>query len=195
MKVDQNKNIDFTQLKITSNGPLSKEFIKLNCNNFQEAFAYIKKLPYKRNENKYLPLSVLTEQCGTCSTKHACLKMLAEENEWNHIKLLIGVFNMDLNFNHKVNQILSSNGLSHIPEAHCYLKIENQIMDCTFTNETGVKIDITHEKEIAASQSGDQKVTYHKSYLKKWLEQQPNLNLTLEEIWHIRELCIASLSS
>ncbi len=60
---------------------------------------------------------------------------------------------------------------------------------------TGVKIDITHEKEIAASQSGDQKVTYHKSYLKKWLEQQPNLNLTLEEIWHIRELCIASLSS
>ncbi|MBK8642503.1 MAG: hypothetical protein IPN15_09905 [Saprospiraceae bacterium] len=121
--------------------------------------------------------------------------MLAEENEWNHIKLLIGVFNMDLNFNNKVNQILSSNGLTHIPDAHCYLKIEDHIMDCTFVNDTGVKLDITHEKEIAASQSGDQKVTYHKSYLKKWLEQQPNLNFTLEEIWRIRELCIASLSS
>ena len=48
MKVDQNKNIDFTQLKITSNGPLSKEFVKLNCNNFQEAFAYMKNANSKR---------------------------------------------------------------------------------------------------------------------------------------------------
>ena len=95
MKVHQDKKIDIDQLKIGSNGLVSNQFIKLNCYNFGEACAYIKKLPYKRNENRNLLLSVFTEQCGTCSTKHACLKMLAEENEWNHIKLMVCIFDMD----------------------------------------------------------------------------------------------------
>ena len=185
---------DCTRLTIKSNGPASVQFLKLRCNNFQEAFDYIKGLPYKRNQQRHFPLAVLVEGCGTFSTKHAILKMLAEENSWNHIALFIGFFNMSINFNKKISTILSTHELPYIPEAHCYLKINDQILDCTFTDETNSNFEIIHEQKISLHEAGEQKTIFHKMYLEKWLKERPEINYSIDEIWRIRELCIASLA-
>ena len=38
------------------------------------------------------------------------------------------------------------------------------------------------------------KIAFHRSYLKKWLFENPQIHHSLEKIWDIRELCIAHLS-
>jgi hypothetical protein len=186
---------DCSRLVIKSNGPASVQFLKLKCNNFQEAFDYIKGLPYKRNQQRHFPLAVIVEGCGTCSTKHAILKMLAEENSWNQISLFIGFFNMSKYFNKKISNILSTHKLIYFPEAHCYLKINGQILDCTFTNETNSNFEIIHEQEISLLEAGEHKAIFHKMYLENWLKGSPEINYSLDEIWKIRELCIASLAN
>lgn len=120
--------------------------------------------------------------------------MLAEENSWNHIALFIGFFNMSINFNKKISTILSTHELPYIPEAHCYLKINDQILDCTFTDETNSNFEIIHEQKISLHEAGEQKTIFHKMYLEKWLKERPEINYSIDEIWRIRELCIASLA-
>ncbi len=186
---------DCSRLVIKSNGPASVQFLKLKCNNFQEAFDYIKGLPYRRNQQRHFPLAVIIEGCGTCSTKHAILKMLAEENSWNNIGLFIGFFNMGQNFNKSISDILSTHKLPYIPEAHCYLKINDKILDCTFSKDVNSNFEIIHEQEISIHEAGEHKATFHKMYLEKWLEGRPEINYSLDDIWKIRELCIESLAN
>ncbi len=50
---------DCSRLVIKSNGPASVQFLKLKCNNFQEAFDYINGLPDKRNQQRHFHLAVL----------------------------------------------------------------------------------------------------------------------------------------
>ena len=49
------------------------------------------------------------------------------------------------------------------------------------------------EIEIQPSQITDFKVEYHKNYLEKYLQQDPEIKYSLQEFWQIREECIAVL--
>jgi len=69
----------FTACLISDHGPLSREFIALGCTDWKAALCYVKKIPYARNSDGNNFHLVLGEQCGTCSTKHALLVALAEE--------------------------------------------------------------------------------------------------------------------
>ena len=48
---------------------------------FKELIDKIKNLPYGRNANRYDFTLVLSENKGTCSSKHAFLKDFADKNE------------------------------------------------------------------------------------------------------------------
>ncbi|HEY1040637.1 MAG TPA: hypothetical protein VGF30_14585, partial [Bacteroidia bacterium] len=119
--------------EITSTYDISSEFIKRDLYTFHKAADFIKKLPYGRNTNKNDLLTVFNDGCGTCSTKHAVLKQVADKNNFLNIKLVMGIFKMNGNNTPAVAEVLKKHNLSYIPEAHNYLKFNNEIFDYTKT--------------------------------------------------------------
>ncbi len=163
--------------------------------NFDELINKVKNIPYGRNTNRYDFSLVLSENKGTCSSKHALLKDFADKNEIENVKLFIGIFKMDEVNTPKLGDLLSKNNIKYIPEAHCYLKINQIPVDATTSDSfyDKIKQDIMEEIEILPNQVSDFKVEYHKAFLKKWIKET-NQNNTFEEIWRIREECISKLS-
>lgn len=163
--------------------------------NFEELINKVKNLPYGRNANRHDFSLVLSENKGTCSSKHAFLKDFADKNEIDNVKLYIGIFKMSEANTPKLGDLLSSNNIKYIPEAHCYLKINQIPVDVTTSDSfyDKIKQDIMEEIEIIPNQVSDFKVAYHKAFLKKWITET-NQNNTFEEIWEIREQCISKLS-
>lgn len=162
---------------------------------FKELIDKVKNIPYGRNANRYDFTLVLSENKGTCSSKHAFLKDFADKNEIENVKLYIGIFKMNEVNTPKLGDLLSKNNINYIPEAHCYLKINQIPVDATTSDSfyDKIKHDILEEIEIIPNQVSDFKVAYHKAFLKKWIEET-NQNNTFEEIWKIREQCISKLS-
>jgi hypothetical protein len=163
--------------------------------NFETLIEKVKNVPYGRNANRYDFSLVLSENKGTCSSKHAFLKDFADNNGIENVKLFIGIFKMNEANTPKLGNLLSNNNIEYIPEAHCYLKINQVPVDVTTVDSfyDKIKQDIIEEIEISPNQVSDFKVEYHKAFLKKWINET-NQNNTFEEIWKIREKCILKLS-
>lgn len=181
--------------KLDTSAPLSKQCLVLNLADFQSILKYILHLPYGRNTNRSDYTLVLKEQKGTCSTKHAFLKQLAIENEQEDVKLILCIYKMNgLNTN-GISSILKKYSLDHIPEAHTYLKVKNNIIDVTRTtvSEHSFEDSILFETQILPSQIAEYKVVTHQNYLKNWVVSEQT-NYSFEEIWRIREACITALN-
>jgi hypothetical protein len=162
---------------------------------FIELIEKVKHIPYGRNSNRYDFSLVISENKGTCSSKHAFLKDFAKKNNIPNIKLYIGIFKMNEENTTKIFPLLSENQIKYIPEAHCYLKVDGIPLDITTSESfyTKIKNDILEEIEIEPIQVAEYKVNYHKDFLKKWIIET-NQNKTFNEIWAIRENCIQKLS-
>ncbi len=76
------------------------------------------------------PLIVLTEQRGTCSTKHALLRRLAIEQNLD-VALVLGIYEMAEQNTPGVGDILRKYELVLLPEAHCYLRMARRRIDVT----------------------------------------------------------------
>ena len=179
---------------ISDKGVLSKQCIEYNILSYTDACNYVKELPYGRNSNRIDFSLVLKEQKGTCSSKHAFLKRLALENEFEAISLYIGIYKMNAKNTVEVESVLEKHQLGYIPEAHTYLKYKDTIFDFTSTNasDTSYK-SVLYEEKIDADQVRYYKVKLHHQFLKSWIEEN-NIPYTFEELWTIREECILALS-
>lgn len=104
--------------KINPWGNISKEFIARNIVTFSDAADFITHLPYGRNVHKNHLLTVFTDGCATCGTKHALLKTLADENNFPGIQLILGLVKMNAKNTPEVGLTLEKNNLDYIPEAH-----------------------------------------------------------------------------
>lgn len=184
------------EFEITANCQISIAFTARGIHTFSKAAEFVKEMAYGRNADKNNLLSVLNDNCGTCSTKHALLSMLAAENRFQDIKLIIGLYKMNSSNTPEIARILLEKNLPYIPEAHCYLKFGEQRLDMTNSTSTTADFvdDLIEEIEILPEQISDFKVNYHKAYLLKWLDQNMLVNLSLHELWHIREQCIQRLA-
>ena len=182
--------------EINSNNEISQLFLKNNCSDFHSASEFVRNLPYRRNLNKDNLATVFIDECGTCSTKHAVLKILTEENNQTDFKLILGIFKMNGNNTPKIKSVLETYNLNYIPEAHNYLKFKNQILDFTkkSSSENDFIKDLLEEIEIQPHQINQFKIEFHKNYLKKWLVENREIPYSLDELWKIRELCIQALS-
>lgn len=180
---------------ITSKQGISKAFLKKGISTFAEACLYVKNLPYGRNENKRDPFCVLKDNLGTCSTKHAVLKRLADENSLG-IELVTGIYKMKENNTPGVGVVLERYSLPYIPEAHNYFRIGEETFDFTFPNArtAGFIEEILEETVITPEQVDEYKVVLHKNFLTRWLLANNSINLPLGKLWEIREECIAALS-
>ena len=180
---------------ITSSQLVSSAFKKEGIFDFIQATNYIQNLPYKRNTNKEEVLCVLSDFGGTCSTKHAILKILADENNHPEIVLKLGIFRMNANNTPKIKEVLKKYSILEMPEAHNYLSLNELRFDYTRTNSKpkNFEDDLLEEITILPDQITDFKVQYHRNFIEKYLKQNPKIPYNLEEFWQIREECIAAL--
>ncbi|GEJ35305.1 conserved hypothetical protein [Flavobacterium psychrophilum] len=162
--------------------------------NWQETINFVKQIPYGRNANREDFSLVISENKGTCSSKHAYLKDFASKNNIPNVQLIIGIYKMN-EANTNIGKILSNNTIDYIPEAHCYLKIDGKTVDVTSKDADFEKIksDLLQEIEIEPYQVANFKVKYHQEFIKNWLTES-NTAFSFEKIWEIREKCIQKLS-
>lgn len=181
-------------ISLISDDNLTLKTFEKGVTTWNDLVKIVKNLPYGRNENRSDLSLVLEEQKGTCSSKHAFLKKIAELNDLKNVKLILGMFKMNSKNNPKLKLILERENLEYIPEAHCYLSINNIKLDLTNSKSDFSKIenDIISETEIHPEQVNQYKVEYHKEFLKNWLKNEDS-KLTFENLWKIREECIKQL--
>ena len=178
---------------------LTQALIAKGVTDWCATLEYVKTLPYGRNTNRHDLSLVLSEEKGTCSSKHAFIKRIADLNRVPNVKLYIGIYKMNAKNTAGVKAVLDQYQLNYIPEAHCYLEIEGQRMDFTFASGDfeNIKSDLLKEIEIEPGQVGEFKVGFHKEYVKKWLlefNKTAKKPYAFDEMWKIREKCIKSLS-
>jgi hypothetical protein len=177
-------------------GAITAAFIQAGARDFQAAARYVNHLPYDRNSSRTDPLIVLIEGRGTCSTKHALLRRLATEQALE-IALVIGIYEMNGRNTPGVGGVLENHRLANIPEAHCYLR------------DRGIRIDVTraiddvpteaiarfiHEEDIAPESIGDYKIALHRRFMQQWIDANAAMRgRSLDDLWRIREECIAAL--
>jgi hypothetical protein len=184
-------------MNIISSEKISAYFKNQHCNTFADAQQLVRALPYARNSNKHDDMIVCKEAQGTCSTKHVLLKQLANENNWYDVQLMLGIFMMDKNNTPSIAKVLQQYNLSAIPEAHNYLRQNNTIIDCTKIGWTADHFlsDLVVETEIKNLQDwSDHKIEFHQTFIKQWMMQQSITQYNFQDIWQIRELCIAAIS-
>lgn len=181
---------------VQDRGDVSRAFIAKGINTFADACFYVKGIPYGRNENKEDVFAVLNDNRGTCGTKHALLKRLADENGLEGLTLVTGIYKMNNGNTQGLGDVLQRHNLDYMPEAHNYFKVGSERFDFTFpyAKTTGFDAEVVEETEILPHQITDYKVALHKNFLTRWLLANKNINLSLGKIWEIREECIANLS-
>jgi len=180
---------------LDSDDVLTRQIRALGIGTWDELLQYVRALPYGRNATRTDFSLVLTEGKGTCSTKHALLKQVADCNGITNIKLIVGLYRMTAANTKGIGNLLSDHKLDYLPEAHCYLQRNGKRIDVmTPISAIGqIAGDLIEEIGIMPEQVGEFKVTLHQKFLEQWrLEHEPGR--TFEEIWTIREQCIQALS-
>ena len=187
--------MDFKTFLIISDQAVSKEFLKRDLKNFDDAMLFVRDLTYARNPNKKDLLTVFSDNCSTCGPKHALLKLLINENNFKGFQLMLGIFKMSQENSPLVKATLEKYKLDYLPEAHNYLRYNGAMIDITkkVWNKEAIEKVIVEEREIEADQISDFKVNYHKNFLKRWIAEN-KIPYTLNQIWSIREQCIVDLS-
>jgi hypothetical protein len=181
--------------KIRPQGELSKELLNKGFTDFLSVAEWVKALPYQRISDKSNLGLTIAEHRGTCSSKHAFLKAVLNEQDISDVTLHIGMFKMQEANTKGIGDILKTHKLEYIPEAHCYLKYQNQRFDYTMPTLNLAKIEavLIEEIEIQPEQVSTFKTEYHQTFIKKWINRH-QVPKTLEEVWLVREACIARLS-
>jgi hypothetical protein len=196
MQTMMNPSQDMT-FKIQGPGPVSEAFLAQGISDFKGACRYVQQLPYRRNSHKDNVLVAMQESCGTCSTKHALLKTLAQENNGSAVQLRLGIYRLHQGNAAAVGPILAAFNLKYLPEAHWFLRIGDKIHDYTFPAFTipNLEQELLHEIEVQPEQMGAAKDQIHRDFLVQWLAEQHELQLDMDALWLIREKCIFALSS
>jgi hypothetical protein len=178
-------------------GPLSAEIIARGVPDFRAAGRYLQALPYGRTADRADFRAVLREGKGTCSTKHALLAALAREQDLPVI-LILGIYDMHEGNTPGVGAVLTRYGLTSLPEAHCYRMYERRRIDVTRSGAEPMEpiTQLLYEETIIPEQIGDYKVTLHRQYMQHWVNNQTEMvrGRSFEDMWRIREECIAALA-
>jgi hypothetical protein len=185
------------QVALQSVGPVSAQFIARGITDFRAAGRYLQGLPYGRTVDRADFRAVLREGKGTCSTKHALLAALAHEQDLP-IVLRLGVYAMHERNTPGVGAVLTQHGLASLPEAHCYLTYAGRRIDVTRSGAEPTEpiTQLLYEETIVPEQIGDYKVTLHRHYMETWVRANAERvgGRSVEEVWRIREECIAALA-
>lgn len=177
-------------------GDITRAFIELGVSDLRAAAQLVQSFPYARNSRPDSPLVVLDEKCGTCSTKHALIQLLANEQNIP-MSLIVGIYEMSTQNTPGIGEVLKRHRISSIPEAHCYLRFRGRRIDLTGLPHTRRREPIQRfllEETIEPDEITGYKVWLHKRVLESWGTRRPFMQYTTRELWSIREECIQALS-
>jgi hypothetical protein len=178
-------------------GAITAAFVAAGVRDFRAAAAYVNQLPYGRTANRNDLLGVLREGRGTCSTKHAILSRLAQEQSIK-IALVIGIYRMNARNTPGVGLVLEKYGLDSLPEAHCFLRYAEMRVDVTRAGSNPCEqiSEFMYEEDISPDQIGEYKTSLHRRFLGQWMgEVTATTRYSLDELWQIREACITALGA
>jgi hypothetical protein len=175
-------------------GPVATAFVARGCSTFGDAVNHVWDLRYGRNKHPADTLCVLEEERGTCSTKHALLARLAEE-QGIEADLLLGIYMMREENTRGVGNVLERHGLDAIPEAHCVLEVAGERIDASRRSRSGnyPSIEFLRQEVITPDQVNDYKRAFHRRYIADWASTGGGGGRDPDELWRIREECIAAL--
>lgn len=178
-----------------SMGELSNLALAKEVMNQDELLSYLRALPYGRNASRADFALVLTEQMGTCSSKHALFSSIAIEQQWVGIELVLLMYKMNKENTPLIGDVIIEAGLEYIPEAHCVLRIAGVEVDITGpdSNFDRLRTSVLDQQIIEPAQVGTWKVEFHKNFLRNWISEE-KIGMDFEELWAIREKCIERLS-
>jgi hypothetical protein len=181
--------------EITLHGPWSTLLQELQITDFAALCDYVHALPYGRNANRNNFHQVLSESRGSCSSKHGLLATIAEAHEQTEIHLMVGLFLMSAKTHPVLAELFARHGLTAIPEAHAYFRCDGQRYDFTFPGKdiSAIESYIVREQRCEPNQLVEWKPMIHRHYIDSWVKRQTSGH-TAEQIWDIREQCIALLS-
>lgn len=178
--------------EIAEQGPVSAEFLARQLRTFSDAADYVRNIPYGRPSDTGDLLLVLSENQGTCSTKHALLGALGQENH-QPLAVLLGIYRMTEANTPGIGSILTDAGLDWIPEAHCCLRWNGRRLDFTRPQASlETSVEFIEEKEIDPNRVANDKTDWHRDFMRQWSETCPSHDF--EALWALRERCIAVLS-
>jgi hypothetical protein len=153
---------------------------------------WVSLLPYGRNSDRSSFIKILSERRGTCSTKHAFIARLAEEQNIE-IDLYVGIYGMNQTNTPFLEDTLHRFGLVCLPEAHCYLGFDGFRFDLTFSNQPQLmSLNILTEMKILPHEIGEFKLSFHKDFIKQWIAKE-KIDLSFDALWSIREMCISRI--
>jgi len=181
---------------LTADGPITRLFRAVGAHDFAGAALHVLGLPYGRITDRSRFWLVLEEGRGTCTTKHATLAELARE-QGIHVQLMLGIYEMSEENTPGVGRVLAAHGLTCIPEAHCYLRSDGELVDMTGVPAGAVPIErFLHEEPITIDQIGAYKIEVHRRFLRDWIPRTEAAGgRSLDDVWGIREACIAALGA
>lgn len=138
---------------------------------------------------------MLDEKGGTCSTKHALMQRLANEQNIP-MSLIVGIYEMSEQNTPGVGEVLKRFGLHSLLEAHCYLRFRGKRIDLTglpYAKEREPIQQFLIEESIEPNEITDYKVWLHMRALESW-SREASAQYSTRELWSIREECILALS-
>lgn len=113
---------------------------------------------------------------------------------------MLGIYEMNAENTIGIGAVLDEFAIGSLPEAHCYLCFKGKRIDVTRFSKRNIVTEkqakkILYEERILPAQIGDYKLALHRSFFRAWMRGK-NLNekFRFEELWSIRERCIAALS-
>lgn len=122
--------------KIDAGGDITQKFQQLGILTFQEACAYVHKMPYGYNSDRDDIMILFNEGCGSCTTKHAVIATLAREMGLP-VNKNIGIYAMTEALVTGTAAILEKYGLPYLPMIHCFLVYDRFRIDLTEGNRNG----------------------------------------------------------
>lgn len=179
--------------EITASSPLARGIRGFGITTFAQLVQHVSTIPYGRTTS-HLPLATLVENRGTCSSKHRLLAEVAREFQQFQVALVVGIYEMSEDNTPGVGVVLDAAGLASIPEAHCYLKVDDSRFDFTGL-PAGLKSpfqSLVSETVVSPVQLIEDKKRLHLGILQTWADGH---DLSLDDAWAIREACIAELSA
>lgn len=183
--------------RITIPGTYAQAFRAFGVTDFSGAIELVRGLAYARISDSNQPLLVLQEKRGTCSSKHNLLARLAHEQGHTEVEFMEMIFEMNSRNTPAIASVLNNYNLAYIPELHNYLRIKQFTIDATSSQLTINYTSCQRETySISPDRTAEDKVKAHKNYLRHWQSSCPDAShYTLDELWGIREACIAALSN
>lgn len=178
---------------IAESGPLSRTARLRGYARFAELVEAIRALAYGRLRDSSDIAAVLQERRGTCSSKHRFLAALAHECGHAEIQLVLALYEMSESNTAGVGSVLRAEGLTAIPETHCYLACRGRRFDFTgLAAATVSPFDALIEEQIVSpTDLPAAKLAYHRAAIDAWARAR---DMDPQRAWAIRERCIARLT-